>query len=367
MKSALLALSLVAGCSTLDIDPTPNIADGDTGVALIATFEIPIDSATPASSVDNSAFALIDDRGFQLAAEVSFDPEEAIAEIVPVRPMVQDTTYTLSSELVARDGDNIEISFATLANPLFRQIFFVLGTVEPTSYIEFASDDMELTYDAPGPDLVWPSDDDVLGSYRVTQERIGDTQLVVTFGPGVDGEFFTADDAPLQYQRRLFEGPLAVRDDRFLVGADEQVETADDTPSLFRENRFNVAGQLDGIALYADGGDGIPGSSDDQPLLGFVITYDQRGLSERGLVQIDAGPDGELLTADDIIPDGPPTNLYDERGVYLGSLSEVDRSTNFVDNRGASYREDFYGAGRDGVVQTADDQINFRLEYTAPP
>jgi hypothetical protein len=359
-------LILAAGCSTLDIPPEANIADGDTDVAPVAVFRIPLDPATLASAVSDDAVTLTNDDGFELPVTAELDDSTMTLELTPIRPMDVGTTYTLeSSTLIDIDGESIALSFSTLENRFFRQVNFLPGTVNPTDYIEEDEEGRSLRFVDPGPDLVWPSEDDILGSYTVTEERVGDTRLSVSFAAGPDGEFFTPDDTPTSYRRAIFEGPLAVRNDSFGVGPDGAVGTADDTIIQLRENSFNEARQLTRIAIALDGGDGVPGSEDDNVIFVLAFIYDERGLVER-TTQVQPGPDGELGSADDVIPDGPPTNIYDERGVYLGSRSETDRSTAFVDNRGIFYREDFFDAGRDGVIGTADDRINLRIEHRVP-
>lgn len=363
--SVRFAVVLLAGCSTLDIPPAANIADGDTGVEPVKVIRIPLDPATPASAVSGDAFTLADDQGFVLPVDAVLQTESMTVELTPIRPMATETVYSLASSLADVDGEPIELSFTTLENPIFRQFDFFPGSVEPMRYTETDDQGRDLHFEDPGPDGIWPSPDDVPSSYTVVQDRVGDTQLTVTFGAGPDGDVFTSDDEPLSYRKSLFEGPLRVRQLSFSTGNDRQLETADDVLSQIRAESRNEVGQLTKLVIAIDGGDNMPDSGDDLVVFVGVVFYDARGLLER-FVTVEAGPDGMLDTADDVVPDGPPTSLYDERGVYLGTLGATDRSTNFVDSRGVSYREDFFQAGLDGAVNTPDDTIFFRLEYRVP-
>jgi hypothetical protein len=257
------------------------------------------------------------------------------------------------------------LSFTTIENPIIRELDFLPGTVSPTSYRETDDAGRSVRFDDPGPDRVMPSPDDIPGSYTVTEDRVGDTQLAITFGPGPDGAFFTSDDAPIAYSKSIFEGLLRVRNDRFGVGPDGLVESGDEILQQVREEARNSAGQLTRIVFGLDGGDNIPGSADDNLFLAIAVLYDERGLQQR-TATIEPGPDGEFATSDDVIPDGEPTILYDERGVYQGQLSDTDRSTIFVDNRGVFYREDFFVPGADNLINTPDDAIFFRVEFAVP-
>ena len=361
----IAGIALVCACSVDDIPARGNIDDGSTTVVPVATIKVALDSSTPQGLVLDDAFRLVADPGFRLLGTVELDTDSMVVEFTPIRPMTAGTRYTFSSELLGPDGEPISLAFTTLSNRLVRQLDFVPGSNNLTGYFENDADGTSFQFADPGPDLVWLTDDDVLATYAITEERVDDTQLVITFDVGPDGMPSTADDFPTLYRRSVFEGLLRVRQDQFRVGADGAVGTSDDELFQLRVEQRNEFGQILKLAIGIDGGDNIPGSADDNILIAFAVVYDERGLSER-FVGIDAGADGEFLTDDDVIPDGPPTTFYNDQGVFVG-FEDGLRGTNYVDERGIYYREDQFEAGLDGVLGTPDDRIFFRLEYEVPP
>ena len=364
-RLALAAALACVGCEVSDIPPEPNIVDGDTGVAPVARIRLPLDPSTDQSAVTGDAFTMTDERGFPLPVTATLDAELMVAELTAIRPMERGTTYQLASALRDLDGEAIALSFTTLENPILRQIDYLLGTTEPTRYTQ-EEDDVSISYEAPGLDGIWFNSDDEIGSFTVTEERVGDRQRVVTFNPGEDNQVFTPDDSPASYRINIFEGPLVVRQLTFLgVGPDGELETADDTLRQFRDREYNEDGQLTRFSIFFDGGDNLPDSADDTLVFIAVSEYDERGLQTR-FITVNPGPDNVLGTEDDVIPAGPPTILHDDRGVYVGSDDGSFRCTNYVDRRGLYLREDCFDPGLDREMNTADDRFQLRLEYVTP-
>lgn len=165
-------------------------------------------------------------------------------------------------------------------------------------------------YNNAGVDGVWQTNDDVLSGYHDHAPQNPDVNYIIYRGPGVDLNWFTADDDILYYY-----GP--VRD---------------------------AAGTVVGIGTFTlPGDDNVWFTADD--FIGWLTTENTQQNERLWVMYLGAGPDNDWLTLDD-------NQVYRFARTELNAVGLRSRHTYFND------------VGADGLTFTADDGIVHRHEFT---
>lgn len=203
------------------------------------------------------------------------------------------------------------------------------------------------TYDDPGSDGLWATDDDVptlLGeSTRVRDPELARWTALWSQGPGDDGVWMTADDAGLSastYARNRFGVPVEGSTMEH-PGADGRWFTSDDVASTTYEVREDPTGR-GWLVVFLGGPDQIY----------LVQRYVEVGDT---MVQetLGAGPDGIWATVDDETR-SETTNYYSPEGLLVRRVSPVWEVRNTYTDGGILHRTYSVGLDTESFAEWAD-------------
>ena len=159
-------------------------------------------------------------------------------------------------------------------------------------------------YTAAGSDGVWGTADDVLASYRLTQETPAQLMYVYGKGAGKDGLWFNDDDDIDYYSvYSRDEQGRRIRHAKYVSpGSDGHWFTADDVAERYTDYRYGLHGLLLGETEYNNpGSDGRWFTADDGVRVYRSYQYADNGALLNAAEYAAAGPDGKWFTPDDVI------------------------------------------------------------------
>lgn len=287
---ATLALAALAACGGNDAPPvtatrfTP--ADGATKVDIRPTFTVAFDGPLDPASV-SAAHVTVTSTGFTIPATLAYDDATHTVTVTP-RTLKHATNYTLTiSGLTNTSGlpvADAHATFATWVNP-------AIGTPDtpPVSGNTTLLDSIDF-------------EGNPVSTYVHTEVIDGRVAKRTTFdAPGPDGVWFTADDVPFFEYSYTYDanGNLASNLGRYpgltpaMVAAgfvDWRIEYQYDATGLL-SLRKKTTGNPDG--------DGVIDTPDDEVEYA-AFTYDASGRMLHTLYSRGPGADGTMYTADDI-------------------------------------------------------------------
>ncbi len=383
------------------IQVTP--ADGALHVAPLANIVLLLNGQADPASVSASTVKLYGpgSSGEPLAATVSYSPTARTITLTPKAPLGNSScarptpnrggVHRIATQsLRAWNGapiDDVTTSFTTVYNPWISETTYVGGVVLtspnygwyntstqlPDGRIErithwgwgldgapHTADDRILDHDDysyagavtryvhyidTGPDKIWLTNDDVIGTYYERSSSDGHYHEVGFKGPGPNGVWLDQDDQCFIINDWLLE-PNGVRPTElgfFGAGADGVPFTADDV--LWTDRRYVWSDTTAHVLEYHDpGADKAWHTADDVLNQVWDVTLDSSGNVASWATKA-SGPDGKWLT-----PDDTTTLVY-----RCTPSANVDMGTQFD------------GPGPDGAWFTADDHLRLYSRYQYAP
>lgn len=371
----LAVVALVGLCSSgclvsEDLDPFQlqdvSMADGTFAVRPLETIRITLTRDVSLGSLDGVRLM----RGlWPVDVEITYNPLSHELLLDPVRPYELDTEYTLVIDgLQSARGQFIapdERSFTTVLNPLAYNEAYdasgnligyqtlendehgrntanriygpgadgVLGTPDDVlSFLQLAEyndfQDVFFSYDDPGPDGAWETEDDHVLFFSVawTDPDTGIRWSVSANDPGPDGLWLTADDVITGYTTtEPLEGGFR-HTEYSDPGADGTWNTADDVIDFFFQAVTDLTSRVTQNS-FGGGADGVFGTPDDDGIVA-IEALNEFGFTDTLAVYNDRGPDGVFFTADDVLSQDR-TYTYGDHGELM-LIHEV--STAFGDS-----------------------------------
>ncbi|MDH5632642.1 MAG: hypothetical protein OEZ10_06550 [Gammaproteobacteria bacterium] len=284
------------------------------------------------------------------------------------------------------------------ASIVYRDMFYDPVTKQPSFYRQFRWDDTYTftgadRFNAPGPDGIWLTSDDVLEgwySYQIAADKTNTGYIYYT-GKGADNAWYTADDVIFRTHtvEYIDSDGGRYRNNKFRIdaGADGTWDTADDVGQPYYEYRRHQNGAMVSAAYRTDAGpDGLWFNDDDTVDYSYYYYFDSNGNLEKETAHWGAdgpGADGLWLTNDDPIwyqtyrhfSTGPTQVLTREELVYSvgldGLWNNVDGITyyyNYLYNGdNLQTRRIGHWTGPDGIAYNADDTVtNYQTyDYTS--
>lgn len=182
--------------------------------------------------------------------------------------------------------------------------------------------------------------------YTTERDLDGNTAIRRGFWqPGVDGEWFTADDSetPAYSMITLDTNGMPTTYVYFDAGDDGVSHTGDDIALQIEKLSYNARGQLTLKTIALVGPDFAPDTDDDIPSSRYIYTYDDKGKAESFL-------------------------FYSSPGIDLQWDTDDDQITYFTFNEYGDdgYLSRFYfggDPGADGFPGTEDDNLYFYFDY----
>ncbi|MDX1810343.1 MAG: hypothetical protein R3240_00225 [Gammaproteobacteria bacterium] len=246
-------------------------------------------------------------------------------------------------------------------------------------------------YSAPGPDGLWQTADDVVGSYHDHASPEPGVLYTLYRGPGADQTWFTTDDEILYYHKLFSDANGAVigiatytlagddgiwfTDDDFIgwintetttgnetrramylgAGPDNDWRTlSDNSVYRFSISMLNILGQTERYSFYLDAGaDTRPFTGDDIPIYYRNYQYDSQDRIKDVTVYGGAGVDNTWFTADDLVR-SCKQQLRDTNDLpyrTLSTLPGTDLSCFTSDDITWGYHDDTFNA--DNLVSDA--------------
>lgn len=291
-------------------------------------------------------------------AEVAWDAAAETLTIAPILalPPQSEVEVRLDGVASATSGDTLTTTAAyTLRNRVARasQSFFEGAAAQTTATktdgpLADDNDRVVTLYDGPGVDGDWGTADDRIYSTDETVPVDATTaHRYYRAGAGLDGQWETADDVYSVNSNVYTLDANGLRIDEFTantLGADGLPCTADDTITRRERNDRDGEGRLVKFWDFTGpGGDATWGTSDDNAINLTTYQYDADGRLTRQ-VTYERGADNQIDTPDDVVFFYKDL-AYDARGLFVSDLQYV-------------------GMGDDGTWFTGDDEIGYRTAYT---
>ncbi len=343
IRSFLLALP-IAACGSDAATSTPDAAapDGALGFRVVSqtTLAGPLDALALTFSAPLDPTSLVDEAVvLRVVGGVNLYWVEH--RVVPATVAYDDATQTLTitPRQALPTGSRAQIELqgvrSTAADELATEVTI------PVKYNGYTGGE---SYDAGG---------DIL--FRATAERDpddpeGSATNIYFNGPGLDGEWATADDAiASQYRTVRFAADEIRSSGAVGSGPNGLWGDADDVLNSWTRVRLDAQGHMLEELGYGSGSlgpDGEPFTADDVVVQRTVTARDAEGRSLSDITYDAPGPDGTWGTTDD-------TPAYAWDVVAYDDLGRVTRRTSFDD------------AGPDGIALTADDGLwgTFTYQY----
>lgn len=343
------------GDTTAPAIATTNPADNAGHVSVIAPIEVTMTEPLDPASVGDDTLTLADRWGVPIPGSVTYDDARATLVFTPLQPLAHDAHYVVTLAPVrdpaGNESSEATTSFATLVNAPDKELSYTGGVLASLAVHTHDADGRVMEsvhYQGPGPDGVWETADDQLGSRSERTYENGNLTHQTFWTAGPDGVWNTADDTISGVHLNIFDSLGRRERFRFLVGAgaDGQWGTADDEVNYGYDFTYEGdSGDLKSLAVIGDpGADGVWHTADDVISYHNRYEYHRPGLRSREIRVDGPGSDGVWGNADDLVSS------------YVAY--HVD-ATGFVVSRTGHP-----GPGVDGVWFTADDEISSYTLYT---
>ncbi len=361
-------------CASVSI-ASASIDDGAAHVPVLAALQVSFDADVGENRIDGDSLQLFEgDSARRVPVDMMYDVAHATLTAVPSDPLEAGTTYRL--ELGPLGGcdppDFAPRQFTTVQNQMLHYAELDAGG-QPISCMRYVLDAerrplRSQASSAPGPDGLYCTADDLLGSYRRYDDHDGLNRVVLVGGAGADGAWFTPDDVVDSYFTRTYGSAGVTGAVWYKAGADGTWFSADDVPYSISTSTYDEDTDL--LARMTNfsgaGPDGLPFTGDDVPSNYWSYEHDAAGY--RRVNHDGPGPDGAWFDEDDhiiqkdgsVVSDEHRDTLFFEEGLDGAWGTDDDRVAYAwraeKDERGLTHTWDIFSDnGADGEALTADD------------